>query len=99
MNDAPRKEDWWSSQVAHALAVRWSPVIWPVLNLGVLVELILQEGDSAYESIISKGFARFTYNQQSFVKDFCDLAEICAKSDRRFSNALLSFASSFVSSS
>jgi len=75
------KRDWQSREVARALAVRWNPLYWPTLNLGILIDFVLQGGSSAYESLIANDFRRSGYNETPLVEQFCELAEVCAKAD------------------
>lgn len=82
------KGDWKGREAARTLAVRWHPMHWPTLNLGVLVDYVLQEGSSAYESLIANDFRHSRYDETPLAQQFCDLAEVCVQADdiaKRFS--------------
>jgi len=51
------------------------------LNLSILIDFVLQEGSSAYESLIANDFRRSNYNETPLAEQFCELAEVCAKAD------------------
>jgi hypothetical protein len=75
------KTDWQSREVARALAVRWNPLYWPTLNLGILIDFVLQGGSSAYESLIANDFRHSYYNETPLADKFCDFAEVCAEAE------------------
>jgi hypothetical protein len=63
-----------SEETARQLIQCWNPVVYPVLNLDILIDVVAKNGDQSHFNLISKNFlSNFSYyDRESPVEDFCN---------------------------